>query len=178
MNEDNRPATEEELERAYKLYKAKYSIKQIAEKLGRSERTVGRWKKRDGWDARKQREHALMQQQAGMDDVAIARDSLREINCLLNTVLSTLKEATCSVDDAVRYRAAIKDYTASLDKIVRLSAFIQHGGADISKSHNITEKYDWSKLVKIGLNQKKIHGEDFDEEKFVKEAINAEFKKK
>lgn len=176
--ENQTSISDADLERAYRMWKAGETYIAISKVFGVADRSVARWKKTYKWEERKQKEMALQIKHETQTELFIANDSLKTTNNLLNKIVLLLEEACENTTDAIRLRPVIKDYVASLDKIIRLRAFMDHGGADMSKNHNTSEKMDWNKLIDTSLKMKREHGKDFDDKKFVEDAINARFKKK
>ena len=184
-DEDKRYDINPEL--AYKLNRIKkisYSDIEKTHKI--SARTLVRWAKEHEWDERWEKELAIAEYHSITAKTSIMNDSLDTSIVIMDKLVRSLHRMEEEFSDnplgVVSLNKTIKDYVSSLDKLIRLKMFVQNGGMDktqVNKNIHIKqEKLDWNMLISQCVNLKKEHGNNFDDMKFVKSAVDAAYKKK
>lgn len=174
--------TEEELAAMYADYARGRTIREISEKHGWSERSIHNYKKRHDWEDKKQKAIAITKQKEIMTQAAIMDDNLATANFMINSLIKHVEDFMQTSNMNTRtirdVASMIDSLSRSIERIVKTQAFIHHGGAEITKVHKVEEKIDWNKLINQSIEAKKEHGEAFDTKKFVKDVVDAKYRKK
>lgn len=170
--ETGREITNEDKERAYRLWKKHDSTKMVADKVGVSTRTVQRWKNNLDWQERKDKENALALRMQNSTDMEIAQDNLRELSLLLSTAINNLRDVIGSPEELVRYRAAVKDYGTLLTNVIKATQTIKGNDGNSNNSTVHTDvKVDINALLELELKAK-AQGLDFNAKEALRELRN------
>lgn len=115
---------------------------------------------------------------AGQDDVI--EETFERALAVAYTLVTDIQkkqiEEANGVDVTPVTARTVKEMTDIVERLVKLKLLKDNGGATKVKVEKTVNKIDWNELINQSMELKKKHGEDFDDNKFVKDVINAEFK--
>lgn len=154
------------------------SLKDVSKKYNVNYRTVLRYSKKGNWVSKKA---AYNEEVDALEEVP---DRIRwQRETIDNTIRSLAEISTMTRDSVLLGRTSeipmnIKTLTDSLDKLIRLQMFIDAGGVAKSEVSVKKQSIDWNQIIEQSLKAKKQQGSNFDEEAFLRQAIDLKPEKK
>ena len=164
----------------YQKWVRKIPITKIAEELGISTKTVHKYKNKDEWESRKEREDKENRALAEVSRELIALNaedirnrSIKEIEMALYFRAKRIREAMERGDAVDGIAGELQKLASTLEKHQNVETKQSTGGVKRSEVHIKQEKIDWNEIIKLSIEARKQHGNNFDERKFIADAIKA-----
>ena len=166
-------------EQMYQEFRRGKTLGSIAEKWNISDRTIGKYRKDNDWDGKRQRE---IDERKSLESVEIEEIAKQTYSKLLKVTFKLVSDFERYVFDGEEQGSPVplKVLTEAVEKLTKLHYFAANGGVERTKTESITrnvhERIDYAELAKIHLETKKLNP-DYDERGLLKDVVDASYKK-
>lgn len=166
-------------EQMYQEFRRGKTLGAIAEKWNISDRTIGKYKKDNNWEERRQREIDERQKLEKTEVEDIAKETYSKLLKITHRLVTDFERYVFDGEEQGS-PVPLKVLTEAVEKLTKLHYFAAAGGVERTKtetiSRNVSEKIDYAALARVHLDAKKQDA-NYDEKALLKDVVDASYKK-